>query len=141
VRVVLDTNVLLSACLKPNGLEAQVVTLATEQKITACVTREIWLEYEEVLLREKFAAVRSRAEAILRAVRETSLLVPGGETLSVASDEDDNRFIECAVSAEAVFLITGNCRHYPAEHGRTRIVNARGFMNLCGLTALPAALK
>jgi putative PIN family toxin of toxin-antitoxin system len=139
--VVLDTNVLLSACLKPNGLEAQVVHWAIEQKLIACVTPEVWLEYEDVLFRAKFESVRSRAEGVLESLRAKSLCVSGGEPLSIASDEDDNRFIECAVSAKAVFLITGNGRHYPAEHDGTKIVNARNFFTLYSVAAVRAALK
>jgi len=139
--VVLDTNVLLSACLKPHGLEALVVNLAIEQKLTACVTPEIWLEYEDVLFRHKFSAVRPRAEGILQGLRANSLVVAGGERLSVSSDEDDNRFVECAVAANAVFLITGNGRHYPAQHDGIPIVNARSFINVCGLTTPETALK
>jgi predicted nucleic acid-binding protein len=50
---------------------------------------------------------------------------------SAASDEDDNRFLECALSAGADFLVTGNLRHYPEIFGTTRIVNARGFLGQC----------
>ena len=51
--------------------------------------------------------------------------------IDAASDEDDNRFLECAFSAEANYLITGNLRHYPDICGITRIVNARRFLAEC----------
>jgi predicted nucleic acid-binding protein len=53
-----------------------------------------------------------------------------GEHLTAASDEDDNRFLECAAAAGAEYLVTGNLRHYPAAHGSTQVVNARGFFTL-----------
>jgi putative PIN family toxin of toxin-antitoxin system len=125
--VVLDTNVLLSACLKPEGLEAQVVEMACSGKLQACVTAEILAEYEDVLLREKFRAFRERAESVLARIQTAALLVVAAETVTAASDEDDNRFLECAQAAGAEFLITGNLRHYPASWASTRIVNARAF--------------
>jgi putative PIN family toxin of toxin-antitoxin system len=131
MRVVLDTNVLLSACLKPDGLEARTVQLALEGALEPCATAAVWAEYRDVLLREKFAAFRERAESVLGAMDARVVRVSDGATVAVASDEDDNRFLECAVSAGAAYLITGNLRHYPAEYGGARVVNARGFFTIC----------
>jgi putative PIN family toxin of toxin-antitoxin system len=128
MRVVLDTNVLLSACLKPSGLEAQVVGQALRGEIQACVTQAILDEYADVLGRDKFRAVRERAELLLGGIAGCALRVETSETLSAASDEDDNRFLECAAAARADYVITGNLRHYPPECGTTKVVNARGFV-------------
>lgn len=46
-------------------------------------------------------------------------------TLAVSPDERDNRFLECAESAGADFLVTGNRRHFPAVWKTTRIVSTR----------------
>lgn len=127
VRVVLDTNVLLSACLKPEGLEAQLVARACDGDLQAFVTAEILAEYADVLRRDKFRAVRGRAEAILARIEAAARIVRSGATVTAAGDEDDNRFLECAEAAEAEYLITGNLRHYPTQWASTRIVNARGF--------------
>lgn len=133
VRVVLDTNVLISAALKPAGLEASVVAAAVAGTVEVWVTDQVWAEYEEVLGRPKFAKVRDVAQKLLAAlsacVQRTQALSP----VSVASDEDDNRFLECAEAAKASFLVTGNLRHYPLEFGPTRMVNARGFAVATGL--------
>lgn len=129
VRVVLDTNVLLSACLKPDGLEARMVELALAGTIQAVVTDEVWAEYQDVLLREKFRAFRGRAEVLLAGLERCVLRRAGGERLEVASDEDDNRFLECAVAGEAIFLVTGNLRHYPEAYGGIKVVNARSYLN------------
>jgi putative PIN family toxin of toxin-antitoxin system len=133
VRVVLDTNVLISAALKPNGLEASVVAEALAGRLEVWVTDQVWAEYEEVLARPKFAKVRQCAVELLGAlsdrVRRTSPSAP----VTSALDEDDNRFLECAAAADAAYLVTGNLRHYPVEFGSTRMVNARGFADATGL--------
>lgn len=128
VRVVLDTNVLISACLKPGGLEAGMVGMALDGRVEACVTAEVWAEYEDVLLREKFRAMRGAAEGMLAALASRVVRVEAAGTVSAADDEDDNRFLECAAAAGARYLVTGNLRHYPAEWGGTIVVNARGFV-------------
>lgn len=135
MRVVLDTNVLISACLKPLGLEAEMVARACDGRILACVTEEVWAEYREVLFRDKFRAWLERAETMLGALGACALRVSGAERVSIAADEDDNRFLECAAAAGAEYLVTGNLRHYPAEWAGTRVVNARGFVDRIVLTS------
>jgi uncharacterized protein len=49
-------------------------------------------------------------------------------TLEVSPHKPDNRFLECADAAAADYLITGNKRHFPASWKRTKIVNARDFL-------------
>jgi len=127
VRVVLDTNVLISACLKPDGLEAEMVRMAVDGTILACITEEVLNEYREVLLRDKFQGVRGRAEAILGDLERRALVVVSGVRVAAAKDEDDNRLLECAEAARAEYLVTGNLRDYPDEWAGTRVVNARSF--------------
>ncbi len=138
VRVVLDTNVLISASLKPGGLEAAVVKAVLAGHVEAWVTDPVWAEYEEVLARPKFAGVLDASQRMLDGLRTRVQRTTAEIVASAASDEDDNRFLECAAAAEAAFLVTGNLRHYPAEFGNTRMVNARGFAAASGLLQEPA---
>jgi uncharacterized protein len=131
VRIVLDTNILVSACWTSNGLEAQVVDQATKGLITPCVSPEIRAEYREVLSRPKLAA-RGRAVELLAALEKTELCVETSWTVNISIDDDDNRFLECATAADADYIITGNLRHYPEKWGNTRIVNARTFLSNIG---------
>ena len=128
MRVILDTNILISACWTPDGLESQTVQLALAGTINACVSPAVWAEYRDVLFRDKFASMRGRAEELLAKLEACAVQVEPRETVSAATDEDDNRFLECAVTAGAVYLITGNLKHFPPRWGTTKIVNARGFL-------------
>ncbi len=130
MRVVLDTNILISACLKPGGLEANLVTLAISGRLTACASPAVLTEYQEVLFRPKFAGVRGVAGETLSSLERALLIVHPTATVRVSPDEDDNRFLECASAAHADFLVSGNLRHYPLSWGDTRIVNARQFFEL-----------
>jgi putative PIN family toxin of toxin-antitoxin system len=128
MRVVLDTNILVSACLKPGGLEWNAVHLALDGRCSACVSEATWAEYRDVLLRDKFAAYRVQAEFFLHALDARVECVRTAVAADAATDPDDNRFLECAAAAHADYLVTGNLKHYPAaQWGATKIVNARGF--------------
>ena len=48
------------------------------------------------------------------------------EGTSVGRVPDDNHVLECAVSAGAQYLVTGNVRHFPPEYKAIRVVTARG---------------
>ncbi len=135
VRIVLDTNVLISAALKPGGLEASLVAAALAGTVELCVTDQVWSEYEDVFARPKFHAVRDRARHMLDALRSAARSVAAAAPLTLALDDDDNRFLECALAAQAAFLVTGNLRHYPAECGTARMVNARVFAEATGLVS------
>ena len=130
MRVVLDTNILISACWKPGGLEAQTVGLALSGAIVPCVSPPVWTEYADVLSRRKFAALLDRSGPLLDALQARASVVHPAIAIEAARDADDNRFLECAAAAHAAFLITGNLRHYPAQWGATAVVNARQFFEL-----------
>ncbi len=97
-------------------------------EIQACVTGEVLAEYSDVLRRDKFGPFRERAEMLLAGIEAVALRVVAGETVTAASDDDDNRFLECAAAGNVEYLITGNLRHYPSEWRSTLVVNARGFI-------------
>jgi putative PIN family toxin of toxin-antitoxin system len=121
LRVVLDTNILISARLKPNGLEARVLDLALRGEIQPVATEWIWNEYEAVLERKNYAAVLPDLESRLA-------WCVAYERLAIASDESDNRFLEAAVSGSCDSLITGNAKHFPLEYKGVRVENARSFL-------------
>ena len=131
MRVVLDTNVLVSACWKPDGLEARVVQMARDGILVVCVSPVIFAEYRDVLVRRKLRSIQTKAEDLLQWLEAAAVLVEPTSTVAAATDEDDNRFLECAEAALAEALITGNLRHYPAGWKSTPVENARTFLTRC----------
>jgi putative PIN family toxin of toxin-antitoxin system len=132
IRLVLDTNVLVSANLNDEGLESLVVALALNRKIELCLSAAILDEYRRVLLYPRLKFVPSEVARFLTRLRGASIMVAPIRTLSVSSDEPDNRFLECAETAGADFLVTGNRRHFPKQWKTTRVVNARDLFGLIG---------
>jgi putative PIN family toxin of toxin-antitoxin system len=123
--VVLDTNILVSANINPLGLEQFVYSLALQQSLWPFVSEPILLEYETVLSRPKFRFPHEKVAESINQIRKNSTLIVPTSTLSISSDERDNRFLECAESSGADYLVTGNRRHFPDAWKTTRIVSAR----------------
>jgi putative PIN family toxin of toxin-antitoxin system len=104
--------------------------MAIRGEVVACVTDEVLAEYRDVLRRPKFSSIRETAEVKLAALEAACLHVSPGERLQLATDDDDNRFLECAVASGASFLVTGNLRDYPSDAGSCRVMNARMFFDV-----------
>jgi uncharacterized protein len=132
MRVVLDTNVLLSACWKPGGLEGYVVQLVRSGQLQACVSAAMLAEYADVAARPKFAAHQACLAALVSDMRQSLFFVPAAIE-SQGSDADDHHFLACAVAAQAAWLITGNLRHFPESVQTTRVGNARTFLTAVSL--------
>src|SRR6266699_2692180 len=125
LRVVLDTNVVVSALLKPVGLESQVMRLGLSGAVELSTSAAIVAEYESVLVRPQLKLEPTEIRTALSELRKRGKRVVTSHTLAVCSDEPDNRFLECAEAAQAHLLITGNKRHFPPAWKTTRSVNAR----------------
>jgi putative PIN family toxin of toxin-antitoxin system len=119
IRVVLDTNIIVSALLQPLGPPAQVFQLALGGVLQVCVTGAIYTEYEEVIRRPRFQRSEETISAALLAIREQGHWVRPSTTVRACTDPDDDIFLECAEAAEASFLITGNLKHFPPSWGKT----------------------
>ena len=129
-KVVLDTNVVVSAHLKAGGLEAFVLDLALASKLQLYVSPDVLAEYEEVLRRPRFRIDPKKVTQSLRLIKKRAKTVKPTLTLSVSPDPNDNRFLECAEAANADYLITGNRRHFPAKYQDTLVVNARQLIEI-----------
>lgn len=130
IRVVLDTNILVSALLQKQGLPAQtfVLTLSGSQA-QLCVSGDIYAEYEEVIRRPKFKRSAGEIADTFRAIREMSFWVKPTQKVRACSDPDDDVFLECAQAARAHYLVTGNAKDFPEKWADTQIVTARQFLD------------
>lgn len=117
MKVVLDTNVVVSAFLSPAGKPAAILRLVLQNNINVCHNTVILSEYEQVLYRPKFSerihrAMIQRFFEIIYDIGICINTVPGYEILP---DESDRVFYDTAKAAGAV-LITGNKKHYPVKN-------------------------
>ena len=131
MRVVLDTNVLVSGLLKSDGNERRVLRLGlAARRITVLLSPAIMLEYEAVLARPRLRLTASEVSQTLHALRAAATWVEPAFTLQVTKDEPDNRFLECAVAGQAAYIVTGNARHFPRHYKGIWVVQARRLLEL-----------
>jgi uncharacterized protein len=129
IRVVLDTNIIVSALLQPLGPSAQLFMLALGGAVQLCVSGRVYAEYEEVISRPRFQRSEDVISSALLAIREQAFWVRPTEQVKVCPDPDDDIFLECAQAAEADYLVTGNLKHFPASWAGTRIVTPRWLLD------------
>ena len=130
LRLVVDTNVVVSAALKPEGLQRTVVLLAMRQPARWYVSDAILSEYAMVLARPELKIRRSLRQQLLRLIKNHSHGVTPSRLPQVTSDPADNMFIECADAARADYLVTGNERHFPKFWKNTKIITSREFLSV-----------
>jgi putative PIN family toxin of toxin-antitoxin system len=130
LRLVIDTNVLVSAALKPEGLQRTTFLLAITKPARLYVSQPIIDEYEDVLARPELKIRKGLRLQLLQLVHNRSRLVVPSRPIEAAGDPDDNRFLECADAARADYLVTGNQRHFPRFWKKTKIITPREFIGL-----------
>jgi putative PIN family toxin of toxin-antitoxin system len=128
LRLVIDTNILISAALKPAGLQRAVLLLALTKPARLYVTKAAFAEYGEVLARPEFEIRRGLRQQLLQLIKNHAQLITPTRPLHIAKDAGDNKFIECADAARADYLVTGNLRHFPAFWKKTKIITSREFI-------------
>lgn len=130
LRLVMDTNVLVSAALKPEGLQRTVFLLAITRPARLYVSPPILEEYADVLARRELHIRRGARLQFLQLIRNRSFSVVPRRRIEVAGDPDDDIFIECADPARADYLITGNRRHFPRFWKGTKVITPREFIEI-----------
>jgi putative PIN family toxin of toxin-antitoxin system len=110
MRIVLDTNILLT-CFSSRSKNHWIWIALTQERFTLCFTHDILLEYEEIITRH--AGIE-----LARAVTDALLDLPNIELITlyyrwntISTDPDDNKFVDCAVAAQARFLVSED-RHF-----------------------------
>jgi len=130
VRLVIDTNVLISAAIHPAGLQRTVLLLAVTKPARLYVSRSILEEYADVLARPELRIRKGLRQQLLQLLKNQSYTVDPSRRIEVAKDTDDNIFLECADAARADYLVTGNQKHFPTFWKKTKIITSREFISL-----------
>src|SRR5262249_34598463 len=131
MKIVLDTNVLVSGLLQPFGPSGQIVRLVASGDLVLCHDSRVLAEYQEVLLRAKFRFDRERVGSLLEQIRADGIPVSARPLAIRLPDPDDEPFLEIALAGEVQYLVTGNGKHYPAAACQGIVVlSPRSFVEL-----------
>jgi putative PIN family toxin of toxin-antitoxin system len=129
LRVVLDTNVLISAILF-GGKPRLILEKAIRGEVRLCLSEPILDELKGVLQRSKFDYSPEVIQFILRELMGIADFVNPSETLNVVlEDPEDNRILECAVEAEANCVISGDFHLLKLSRYRNiEVLNVAAFL-------------
>jgi putative PIN family toxin of toxin-antitoxin system len=115
MKVVLDTNVLVSGLINIAGIPAQIINLLLNGQLIVLYDSRILKEYEEVLARKKFGFNKGVISTIMDYIKNEGEYITAEPTTRSFRDKDDRMFYEVANTAKARCLVTGNKDHYPKE--------------------------
>ena len=130
LRVVLDTNVVVSAMLLPGSVPRRALDRGLDQG-SILISIPVLLEISELLTREKFDRYLTESERLrfLVALLKETELVEITEQIDVCRDPKDNKFLELAICGKADFIITGDDDLLDLDPFRElRIISPRDFL-------------
>ena len=131
MRIVLDTNVLVSGLLSPYGPPGEIVRLVAIGNLNLCYDARILGEYREVLLRPAFPFSIDQVAMLLNQVETNGHLIGTRPLPKSLPDRDDEVFLAIALAGRAEYLVTGNLRHYPAKSRQgVKVVLPARFLEL-----------
>jgi uncharacterized protein len=107
MRVVFDTNVFVSAFIVPGSKGEDAFMLAQRRKVDLYSSVPILTETARIL-RSKFSQPEADVTAALKIIGRAATIVRSSRKVTVLEDIPDNRILECAVSAQADLIVTGD---------------------------------
>ena len=109
LKVVLDTNILISALLF-RGKLSRVVDLWKEGRVVPVISKETFQEFKAVLEYPKFRLSKDEIKTIIEeeVLSFFEIVEVTDEVKGICTDPDDDKFIACAIAASADFIVTGD---------------------------------
>ena len=133
MRLVLDTNVLLSAMMSPASPSAQILTLWRRRKVAVLTAAE---QIDEIARVTRYPRIRARlpsalAGRLVNRLRDVAIVVENLPRVDLSPDPDDNYLLALAEAGQAKFLVTGDKPLLDLKrHKSTRIVTPSALLKL-----------
>ena len=129
MRLILDTNVLVSALIQRSYPFFIVDRVLADTGFRLCLSNQLFAEYIDVLNREKFsrfADFLARAHALLADLESRALKFAPTDTVDLIGDAADNRLLELAEACKGDYIVTGNTNDFTmSEYKGTMIVSPK----------------
>ncbi|MCG2722046.1 MAG: putative toxin-antitoxin system toxin component, PIN family [Thermodesulfovibrionales bacterium] len=110
MKVVLDTNVFVASFLNPAGTPRKIIDLWKDGRIVLCLCAEIIEEYIDVLSRFGLESEKELEELleVFRKKVHIHFVAIDRQLKLVTADPEDDKFVECAMSAQATVVVSGD---------------------------------
>lgn len=136
MRIVLDANIYVSSLISDKGHPAQIIRWWLDGEYDVLITRPIIDEIVRITgyerIQNKYAQVGKRRLEFTALILEPAVWIEADETIDlVEADESDNRYVECAVSDHAQYIVTGDEHLLDlSEYQGIRIIRPAAFVTL-----------
>ena len=115
MKIVLDTNVLVSGLLTPFSASGEIVRMVFSGELTVYIDARILAEYKDVLNRPKFKFNKDHIGILLDFVKQYGQFTSSSPLKDRLPDPDDEPFLEVALAGKVNSLVTGNRNHCPSS--------------------------
>lgn len=107
MKIVIDTNIVVSGIVF-GGKPERLLRLAIKNDVEMCISSKILAEYDEIIARLS-AKYPNRPKSItLKDLIDSASIVSPTQTVTVCRDNDDNKFIECALAGKCLYIVSGD---------------------------------
>jgi len=115
MKIVLDTNVLVSGLLTPFGPSGEIVRMVFSGELTVYIDARVLSEYKDVFYRSKFKFNKDQIGILLDFIKQYGQVASSSPLKNRLPDLDDEPFLEVAIAGMVKSLVTGNRKHYPSS--------------------------
>jgi putative PIN family toxin of toxin-antitoxin system len=127
--IVLDTNVLVAGLLSPFGACGEIVRMVSAGELVLSFDARILSEYQEVLRRPRFGFDEEKVTALIDYIVYRGRAVAPSPLSHSLPDTDDEPFLEVTLAGQAVCLVTGNQKHFPAKRCQgAKVISPNEFL-------------
>ena len=131
MKIVLDTNVIVSGLLSPFGPPGELVRMLASGILKLCYDARILSEYHTVLCRKKFRFDQAHVETLLDQIKACGYITVCKPLSQRLPHSDDEPFLEVALGGNVQYLITGNLKHFSSGKQKTiSIVSPSEFLEI-----------
>ena len=139
MRVVIDTNILVSAVIRDRVPEQVLLWCLENPVVEWVVTPAVMAEYSAVIQRPKFALPAATVTWWLELLASDTRLIAPSVEIELARDRKDSAFLICAASSQADYLVTGDGDFSDAQAlVETRIISVRQFADSFSIVPRPS---
>jgi putative PIN family toxin of toxin-antitoxin system len=133
LKVTVDTNIFVSGLISDRGAAAKLIDQWNNKAFELVLSQEVLDEYWKVLYEMKHKLNWEVAKRFLDVLKSDCIWVKPSIKLTICRDSSDNKFLECAVEANADCIVTQNVKHFPKEHNGVEVVKISKFLKKLGV--------
>ena len=131
IKVIVDTNILISAILKDRLPEKVILLIIEDERFDWLASEEIIQEYKTVITRPKFHIHEDEIKFQFDLIDRMTTIVYPDLNITFQRDQKDAKFLSCSLASNADFLITGDSDLADMGHyNNTRIISVSEFVLL-----------